>query len=91
MAMITNGPGGGGATQPPGPIYDSFADANAVDAGAVDALEPIGPTQNPKWSNAGFTEAWTGYLTEFGEWWTAFRNPTTGQWGYFHYSSRNGW
>lgn len=57
--------------------------------GGVDALEMIGTTYDPRWSAAGFVEKWVGYLTEFGEWWSAFKDPTTGQWGGFKYSSRN--
>jgi RHS repeat-associated protein len=78
-------------TNDPGPKYPSFEEGAGVGPGGVDALEHIGPTQQSSWSNAGFTEAWTGYLTEFGEWWTAFKNPKTGEWGGFHISSRNNW
>ncbi len=86
--MATNG---GNPPRPPGDVYRTFEEGAGVEAGGVDALENIGPTQQQSWANAGFTEAWTGWLTDFEEWWTAFRNPTTGEWGGFHYCSRNNW
>jgi RHS repeat-associated protein len=90
MLLMSSG-GGGTPPQPPGSVYGSYEDGAGVADGEVDALEYIGPTDQEAWFQAGFTEAWTGYLTPFEEWWTAFKNPTTGQWGGFNYSSRNDW
>jgi RHS repeat-associated protein len=85
-----SGPGGG-PPAPPGPTYGTFEEGAGVAPGSVDPLESIGPTQQSSWADAGFTEAWTGYLKDFDEWWTAFKNPDTEEWGGFHWSSRNTW
>jgi hypothetical protein len=87
---------GGGGKKPPGngnvaapgdenPFKDlgpfkTMDDACGLPPGSLDNMQKIGQADNNEMNKAGFKQKWIGQDWASGDWYSAYRNPSTGEW-----------